>query len=517
LLHRAEQNEWHILGYEPMKRVVLKNASANLFRLAISGVVALALPPFLVRTLSTTTYGTWMLLLQLAGYSAFLEFGLQVAVARFVAHAEELNDREQRDGIVSTAFLILVFVAGLGLCLIGVLAWLLPRMFPAMPVGLHRESQTALLAMGTAFAVSLPFSAIQAVFIGQQRNEVPVVIVIGAKLTMAVLVVASVFAHLGIAAMGAGVAISNLFSAGASYVAWRTWASEVRIRVHLVTRSYAKLIITYCAGLGVWYLSMILISGLDLIVVARFDYAATAYYATAVVLTNVVVLAQNAIFAALLPASAVLSAREDSHRLGTLLVSSTRYGMLILLFMALPLILGGKMILGVWIGQEFAARSTLIMQTLVAANLVRLSFLPYATLLLGAGLQGKVLFSPIAESITNLLCSVVGAVLWGAEGVALGTLVGSFVGITVHFTYHMPRTTAIAVDRSLFVKDGLLRPLICALPFFGLILIHAMSPNMPPGTLVLLFCIAAVGATCLLWSVGLRFSDRQFLERVLST
>ena len=500
-----------------MKRLILKNASANLLRLAVSGLLALLLPPLLVRRLSTPTYGTWMLLVQLAGYVAFLEFGLQVVIARFVAHAEELKDRERRDGIVSTAFVLLTGAACLGVCLAGILAWKLPRMFPAMPVGLHKTSRTALFLMGTTFAITLPFSAIHAVFMGQQRNQIAAVIMVITKLTMAILVVGSVVAHFGIATMGGSVAVSNLVSVAVSYFAWRIWASDVRIRVHLAAESYARQIFRYCIGLGVWYLAMILISGVDLIIVGMFDYSETAYYATAVTLTSVVVLAQNAICSALLPASAALSAREDAGRLGSLLVSSTRYATLALLFMAIILVLGGRAILGVWVGHDFAVRSTPIMQMLIAANVVRLAMLPYSTLLLGVGVQGKVLLAPIAESITNLISSIIGASICGAMGVALGTLIGAFVGITLYFTYHMPRNTAIAADRLILIKEGLLRPFICALPFLGLILFREIAPKMFFGTLLLWSCIAAVGAPLLLWSVGLRTSDKQlFGTRILN-
>src|SRR5207244_4520329 len=107
-------------------------------------------------------------------------------------------------------------------------------------------------------------------------------------------------------------------------------------------------------------------------------------------------------------ASAVLNARGDAQKLGALLVSSTRYGMFILLAMALPLMLAGKWILHLWVGPAYAAGGLAIMQVLVLANVVRLSALPYATLLLGTGQQKKVILSPLAEGVTNLVASIAG-------------------------------------------------------------------------------------------------------------
>jgi O-antigen/teichoic acid export membrane protein len=500
-----------------MKRVVLKNASANLARMMMAGIVSLFLPPFLARTLSTATYSTWVLLLQLTGYVGFLEFGLQTAISRFVAHAEELDDVKQRDGIVSTAFVLLTLASFLGLCLIAAVAWKLPQLFPAMPGSLHSESRIALLVMGATFAFGLPSSALQSIFLGRQRNEIPVLILVSTKAIMAVLLVVAVRSHSGIVAMSSAVAVSNIFATVASYGAWRLLASDVIIRFNLVDRQYARQIIDYCMGLGVLSFAMLLISGLDLVIVGIFDYGKTAYYSAAATLTSVLTLTQNSIFSALLPASAVLSARQDSDRLGAILVESTRYGMLFLLFIAIPFLLVGKTIFELWMGRDFAVHSTLIMQLLVVANIVRLSLLPYTTLVLGVGLQRQTLLSPIAESITNLIASIAGAILWGAPGVAIGTLLGSVVGVTIHLLYHMPRTKAITINRLQLVREGLGRPLACALPCFALIGLRELSPNMSVASLSLVGGISILGAVYLLWNVGLKTPERQLLERVLWT
>jgi O-antigen/teichoic acid export membrane protein len=366
--------------------------------------------------------------------------------------------------------------------------------------------------MGGSFALGLPVSVINAIFIGQQRNKIPVGILTVNKLATAVLIGIVVLRHSGIAAMGAVVASANIISYCASAIAWRTWAPHVTIHFRLASKSWAKHIASYSAALGVWYLGTMMVTGLDLSIVGVFDYAAVAYYAVAVTLTNFVVQTQNAIFAAVLPASAVLNARGDSQKLGTLLVSSTRYGMLVLLAMALPLLLAGKLILGIWVGRDYALRSTLIMQFLVVANVVRLSFLPYATLLLGMGEQRKVVMSPIAEGITNLLVSVCLASFFGAIGVAIGTLVGSFVSVGFHVLHNMPRTAGIDVDRFLFVKEGLFRPLLCAVPFTLLVLSHIANPRMEVRTLAFLSAFAIISTCYLLWNFGLIRSDREKLD-----
>jgi O-antigen/teichoic acid export membrane protein len=500
------------LGRRNLGRLVAKNASANLVRLAGAGIVALLLPPFLVREMSKGAYGAWALLLQLTLYVSYFDFGIQTAVARFVAHADELSDTEQRDAVMSTALVMLCGGAALGGILVLVMTWRLPSIFNQMPAGLYQSAQVALLLMGGSFALGLPVTLVSAYFTGMQRNEIPAAIAIGNKFAMALLVVGAVLRHKGLAAMGVAVAIANIASYAGAFAAWHKYAPQVSVRLAMVSKSCLRLIGGYSATLMVWMAAMLMISGLDLVIVGVFEYKATAYYAIAATLTTFLAQVQGAIFAALLPASAVLSARGDGERLGRLLVSSTRYGMLILLAMAVPLVVGGRSILQLWAGADYAAHATLILQTLVIANVIRLCALPYATLLLGTGQQNKVIISPLAEGVTNLVTSVAGAYLFGAIGVAIGTLIGAFVSVGLHFFYNIPRTALIITDRVRLVKDGVLRPITCCAPLILLLL--ARSANVSLRSCVAIIALGMTGLA--FWKYGLMNLDRERLMFALA-
>lgn len=496
-----------------LKRKIVRNASANLMRLAGSGVVAILLPPFLVRMLAKDAYSAWALILQLTLYVAYFDFGIQTAVARFVAHSHELNDRTERDSIVSTSVLLLTVAALLACGMIGIIAWRIPHLFREMPQSLFRSTQIALLVMGFSFALGLPVSAINALFIGFQKNEIPAGISIVNKVVMALLICAVVVKQWGLVAMGAAVATANLLSYVATYVAFRRWAVNVGIRLRLISKVVALRIAGYSSSVVVSMLAMLMISGLDLTIVGAFDYQSTAYYAIAATLTNFLAQAQGALFAALLPASAVLAAREDSEELGTLLLSSTRYGMLLLLSFALPLIVAGHLVISVWAGPIYAQHSTSILQVLLIANVVRLSALPYSTLLLGTGQQTKVILSPLAEGGTNLGASILGAYLMGAMGVALGTLLGAFVGVGLHLFYNLPRTSLISINRRRLLREGFIRPLACAVPFGWLLFSPLFQLSLQ--TEIFLAVVSSMGAVILFWHFGLVHSEKQKVAHAL--
>jgi O-antigen/teichoic acid export membrane protein len=71
-----------------MRRIrftIIKNALANLLRGGATAVVALGLPHFLTRSLDSNRFAAWCLVLQIAAYAGYFDFGLQTAVARYLA------------------------------------------------------------------------------------------------------------------------------------------------------------------------------------------------------------------------------------------------------------------------------------------------------------------------------------------------------------------------------------------------------------------------------------------------
>src|SRR5450432_3117530 len=171
------------------KFVLVKNACANVARGSSTAVVAVALAPVLTRLMSSDAYGAWSLVLQISAYVGYLDFGIQTAVGRFLAHANERRDAEHRDRIVSTSLVVLSAAGIVGISLAIMMAILLPHLFRQMPVVLLRDARMALLLATSSLAVGLPFSVFNGIFIGLQRFEVPAVIIAGSRVFSAALLI----------------------------------------------------------------------------------------------------------------------------------------------------------------------------------------------------------------------------------------------------------------------------------------------------------------------------------------
>jgi O-antigen/teichoic acid export membrane protein len=461
--------------------------------------------------MSPSAFGAWSLVLQLGAYVSYLDFGIQTAVARFVAHANERTDSNHRDRIVSTSLAILSISGVLAWCGALLVSAFLPHLFKQLPPDLLNEVRIAVLLVAGSLAVGLPASVFIGIFVGIQRNAIPAAIIGVSKLLSAVLVVLIVRHGGGLIQMAAAVAVMNLLSYALQYYGSSRVAPDVHISWRLVDRSAARELANYCLSLTVWSMGLLLVTGLDLSIVGYYRFNEVAYYAIAATVVTFLGGFYNAIMSPLMPAAAVLHARGDSRELGNMVMVTTRYGMLLLLAAGLPLIVSAHLILRVWVGGDYASHTTSIVQILVAATIIRLCVTPYTVAMIGSGEQRLIILTPILEGVSNLVCSLVAGYFLGALGVALGTLIGAIVGVLGMLFYNMRRTTAIQLTRLEYIKNSLFRPVLCVAPLIILSSIDATGIAVPILATHALQIAAGCTTIFMFWMVGLRPQERHAL------
>ncbi len=150
-----------------------KNAMANLGRGSAAAVVALLLPPVLIRHMPPESYAAWVLVLQVVAYVGYLDFGLQTAVGRYIAFANEKKDTKWRDGIFSSALLGLFLAALLGILALAAAAAASPHVFSGVPSALIGPMRWAMLIVGTSVALGLPASALDRKVVPWGSGTVP--------------------------------------------------------------------------------------------------------------------------------------------------------------------------------------------------------------------------------------------------------------------------------------------------------------------------------------------------------
>lgn len=481
--------------------VFIKNAAASLGRAGTAGIVALLLPPLLVRHMSASDYAIWVLVLQCGSYIAYLDFGLQTAVGRYFAYATEKKDFKQRVAIFSTALVALMMVALLSVFLLLVLIAFVRFIFPAVPVDRIPAMQWSLFILGISLALGLPASAWSGVFVGLQRYEIPALAIGGARLLSAAGVVIAVLLGHSIITLAVISALVNLASYAVLYLAKTRIAPEITFEPSLVQRSTARELTSYCFGLTVMSFSMLLVTGLDLVLVARFQFNALIPYSVA---ASLVVFLSGGVTAALnvmMPHAAAMHARQDSNALGRLVRTCTQGTVVLLIFSGLSLIIYAAPILTLWIGPQYVHTGQPILVVLVIANMVRIIGVPYAIVIIATGQQRLTMVSPLTEGICNLAASLILGSMLGAIGVACGTLIGGCIGIAAQLFYSMPRThQVIWCPRRGYISSGVLVPSIAAAPLIivtGLSLTKIWPLASHMTVFVPAICLSAMGCALL--------------------
>jgi O-antigen/teichoic acid export membrane protein len=479
------------------------NAVANIASGSAAAILALALPPILVRHMSVEAFNLWSLILQLGAYTAVLNLGIQVAVGRFIALHNAKTDALACAKVTSTALVMLWGLAVIALLGMASLAGWLPYIFKQIPPELIASGRTALLIVGGSLALALPFNVYAAIFMGLQRNHVPALVVIVSKLIQGCCLAWAALSNASLIQLSCIFAITNLLQYFLQYVTHALSHHGIRFNLALVNGQTVKEIVAFCSSLTVWTIAMLMISGLGVALVGVFDYKSVGAFTLATSVITFLAGFQTAIFQPLIASAAAASSTQNAQSMGKLLIRATQLGTAMLVISSLTLQASSAPLLNVWIGARLAEQVAPILGVLILGHVIRLSATPYSTMLIATGQQQKILMMPFVEGTVNLICSIVLGQYLGAIGVAWGTVIGSIAGIAGNIAVNFSKTSAyIHFGRREYFINGLYIPIVCASWPFIVYLLFALRSHAPSNTFeTLLFsflCFLLSMATCVL-------------------
>lgn len=446
-------------------RIYSRNVLVSGLRLVVLVASGFVLPAYLSHHLAPTRYGAWILVIQVAGYVSYLEFGVTTAISKFVAEHVSSGDQKACDQHASAGVAITWATGIFGILASVLLAALVPYLFHDMSPALSGDVSRGVLLVGTSLAILLAGASFAGIFMGLQRFAVPMTLITVNKLLYVLVVLVAVSREATLTQMGAAVAVVNVLTALAVVVCWKCMIPQIRVQRQFVNGPIVKKMLSYCAVLGVWNSGMLLISGLDTTIVGHFDFAAIAFYAIAATPSSFLTTGLHALFGPLMPAVSAASVEKTPHEMGLLLEKSSRYSFLLAQLFGLPILMFGYWVLLIWVGRSYAVYGLLFLRILIAATILRNFFGPFATMVIATGLQRYATLSGVLEATTNLVFSILLGAKYGAKGVAFGTLIGACVGVGVHFFISLKNTrgTFATSPYRVFVY-GMLRPSVVALP-----------------------------------------------------
>jgi O-antigen/teichoic acid export membrane protein len=407
-----------------------RNAAYNILAGLSSALVSLALPPLLARLLLPHDFAAWTLALQVAAYLNILSFGLQMVVAQAVAQSEASNDNEGRDRVVSTGFFALFIAALFGFALMAVLAWQSQWLAPTLALETRVSLEKSLLWLAASFIVQLPVSILLAVFIGEQRNAWFAAATICSRAVILVAVGVVAIATMDIVAMGQAWFGASVIGGAFSWWMWFRHIRQPRLSWRLCRWDALHKLVRGSAALTVWNLSLLFVTGLQILLVAHFEFALVPAFAGALSMTALLVGVVAAVTGTLVPHIAHAAARPDAHFPEADLRHIARLSNLILYGGTAVLLIGNWWILRYWLGLSFADAGGPVLAVIALAQAIRNSISAYVMTTIALSLQNRLLAGPIAEGIIAFGLGFVFGSSWGALGVALAMLVAPIANVS---------------------------------------------------------------------------------------
>lgn len=432
-------------------------AAANAVR-GLGGSLPLALlPSLLSRRLDGDSFAVWLIIIQMATYVTYLEFGVQTALVRATATAYGAGDREGAGSSIAAGIRLLVIATVVALVVLGLFTPFLPHLFD-VPTRLVTDAQIALLIMGTSAAVSLTGSAVHGALIGAGHHWASAIVVTVSRLAGVTGVMIAASRDSGLPTLAACLGVGTVVSSTGAHAMARIFGISTRY-LH-VGRGEVRLIGSVVLTLGIGNMAMLVISGIDVLVVGVVDYPKVAAYGLASSLILILAYGYTIIGSALLPVFSDLHGRRDNDGAERLVWQSSLVGNSILAGALIVITVLRNTVINRWAG-SYAAQTMPVFMILAVAQAIRLSLIPLSSLVLASDDHRGLRLPAIAEAAGNLIASCVLGAVFGYRGVAFGTLVGAVVPFAVYLHLVRRRTFRTFTLRR-FANIAFLRPVLVA-------------------------------------------------------
>jgi O-antigen/teichoic acid export membrane protein len=444
------------------------NVVSNWLGYAVSVAIGFVIAPLMVHKLGDVGYGIWALTLQLGTYISILDFGVRIALTRYVTHYHAKDDMNQVHEAFSAALTVLAGIGIISLLVTCTIVYFMPRMFH-VPAELIPVARWTMFLIGLQISLSFPGVTFAGLLASVSRYDLINSSTIAIALAQACLVWLVLTRGYGLLA----VALVFLACRCGTYLwqfalAWRVYGG-FRFRVDrerlpstlkpLLNFSFFAFLLAISGRLVLWTDNIVVGSVLG--------PALVTYYAIAGNLVDSLQGVLSSSMTAFVPLATSYDAQSEEEKLRSLFTRGSRF----LLLLVLPaiigmLVLGGPFIV-LWMGSRYLAISGEVLILLAIPILFGPIRGTAHQILYGTNGHRFNAYASLGEAAVNLALSIFLAYRIGAVGVAWGTFVPAVLtaGVVVPF-YTLRRLNMSWRD---FYWDSWILPVLSGLPYMGLL------------------------------------------------
>jgi O-antigen/teichoic acid export membrane protein len=494
---------------EVNKTGIARNILSNWIAIFAIGLTSFVITPIFIHGLGDLQFGIWVLASSFSTYYGLLDLGLRPTLSRFVARFKGAQEAQHLNETLTTAFGISLVLAGLVCVLTAILVASLPQFFKLSGETRHLF-QRLILIVGVDVAFAFPGLLLGSALLGLQRFDLYSLISITSTVVRAALQVGAI--HLKFGVLGIAV-VAMLVDASLIPVQWwmlhRTdraisikWTAFQRSRVReLASFGFSSFLISSGDYLRFYTDSVVIGRVLGAALVTPFNVVGRlmSYFRMGIgALTN--------------PFNPRMSAIEGQGNQGELretFLRATRIAALFSVFVSGLLLLNGKALLGLWVGQRFVKDYSLLM-TLAVGYVVAMAQRPSTQLAYAQGRHRRLGLWALGEGVANVLLSIYWAHRYGLMGVALGTTVPMLVTYLIFQPWYALRGIKLPVGT--YVRSALLGPMLAGTIFVcvaKLVLLVSAASSLESFICNVSWQTALFG--WLAYRIGLNSADRELV------
>lgn len=494
--------------------VLLFNSFANLIRAFSTSLTTILLPLILVFSMSTSAYAVWVVVFGVASYAIYLDLGLQATIQARVGRLYG-HDVAGAHQVALSGLGLIAVVNGLFLLLLLVVAGVLGQIFPEIPSRLLLEAQVSLVILTAAQLANVSTNVVSAFYVGAQRSIEPALISSSARVLSLILTVAVASLTTNLIALACAFALPVFAGFVALLVRFFRERKVHRRPAEALAESQWWSLLKYSGPLIVWSVCMLIVNGLGVILVARFDYSAVPAYSIAMMFVAAIVGLDNAITAPLLSEFGRVDSLRGRDAMAYAVQTSTRWNTGLLFVLAACLILVAWPLLRAAPIESGQTGAFGVMVVAILASALRLCMTPLSMAFIATRTHMRVLWPPVVEAAANLAASVVLGSLLGVMGVALGALFGSVVGVALALGWSIRVAKLEEVSVWTLFSRGLLKPIsLLTISLVASILVPFISPYPLLGTSLLTLPFVILGLV-FFWTGSVNRAERRALLTIL--
>jgi O-antigen/teichoic acid export membrane protein len=402
-------------------KLIVRNTALNFFGLVVPLAVGFVTIPMVVRALGTERFGILALVWVVFGYFGLFDLGLGRTTTRYVADCLGRDETGKLPAYLWTTVLLQTAIGAAAAVLLQISAPLIVRRFLNIPAGFQAETILTLRLVGWSLPIMFVSSSFRGALEAAQRFD----LVNAVKVPLNVLFYVLPLLGVALGYSLPGIVVLLVLSRVAAMAVWG--AMDLRVLPALrarpvLRRELVRPLFSFSGWLGLSGILYAVTTSIDRLVIGSLlTVEAVTYYSAPYEAINRIGVVPGSLSMVLFPAFSALDAARRMEKIEALFARSTKFLLLSTgpVFVLLMFFAGDG--LRLWLGPDFAARSTFVVQALAAGFLVNTVIAVPNNYLIGIG---RVDVAPKYQAIELVAFTALiwaGAKLGGIGGVAVAS------------------------------------------------------------------------------------------------